>query len=81
MLTAGSTTWERHSEDHDMTELTRNDLDNHDWAARAAEALAQAKKLPPGSMRLEAIRKARQLRLAANMKNWLTTKDPAACRK
>jgi hypothetical protein len=36
-----------------MTELTRNDIDSHDWAARASEALAQAKKLPP---RIEAIR-------------------------
>ena len=33
--------------DDDMTELMRNDFDSHDWAARAAEALALAKKLPP----------------------------------
>jgi hypothetical protein len=58
-----------------MTPLTRNDLDNHDWAARAAEALAQAKKLPPGLKRSEAIRKAGQLRIAAGMKNWLTVKE------
>jgi hypothetical protein len=32
-----------------MTELTRNDLDRHDWAARASQALAQAEKLPSGS--------------------------------
>ena len=61
-----------------MTELTRNDVDSHDWAARAAEALAQAKKLPPGLKRSEAIRKAGQLRIAADMKNWLTPKEPAA---
>jgi hypothetical protein len=61
-----------------MTEQTRNDLDHHDWAARAAEAMAEAKKLPPGSMRCEAIRKARKLRAAADMKNWLTTKEPTA---
>ena len=54
-----------------MTELTRNDLDNHDWAARASEALAQAKRLPPGSTRSEAIRKAGQLQLAADMKYFL----------
>jgi hypothetical protein len=36
-----------------MTELTHNYLDSHDWAARASEALAQAKKLPPGSNRSE----------------------------
>jgi hypothetical protein len=79
MLSAGSTaTGERHSKDDDMTELTRNDLDSHDWAARAAEALAQAKKLPPGSKRSEAIRKAGQLRIAADMKNWLMAKEPTA---
>ena len=30
-----------------MTDRTHNYLDSHDWAARASEALAQAKKLPP----------------------------------
>jgi hypothetical protein len=34
--------FERHRKDDDMTELPRNDLDRHDWAARASEALAQA---------------------------------------
>ena len=61
-----------------MTELTRNDIDSHDWAARASLALAQAKTLPPGTMRSEAIRKAEQLRLAADMKNFLMLKDPNA---
>jgi hypothetical protein len=75
MLPAGSTaTCERHSRDDDMTELTRNDLDRHDWAARAAQALARAKKLPRGSKRSEAIRKAGQLRYAAEMKKWLIPK-------
>ena len=61
-----------------MTEPTRNDPDRHDWVARAALALAEAKKLPPGSMRCEAITKARQLRVAAEMKKWLTMKEPTA---
>ena len=61
-----------------MTEPTRNDPDRHDWAARAAQALAEAKKLPPGSMRCEAITKTRQLRAAAEMKKWLTTKEPTS---
>jgi hypothetical protein len=75
-LSAGSTaTGGRHSKDDDMTELMSNDLHRHDWAARAAEALAQAKKLPPGLKRSEAIRKAAQLRIAADMKNWLTAKS------
>jgi hypothetical protein len=59
-----------------MTELTRNDLDRHDWAARASQALARAKKLPPGSTRSEAIRKAEHLRFAADMKEWLMPKEP-----
>jgi hypothetical protein len=76
MLPAGSTaTCERHRKDYDMTKLTRNDLDRHDWAARASQALAQAEKLPSGSKRSEAIRKAGQLRFAADMKKWLTPKD------
>jgi hypothetical protein len=74
MLSAGSTATLRRSKDNDMTELTRNDIDSHDWAARASEALAQANKLPPGLQRSEAIRKAAQLRIAADMKNWLTAK-------
>ena len=57
-----------------MTEIKRNDLDSHDWAGRASEALAQAKKLPPGLKRSEAIRKAGQLRFAADMKIWLMPK-------
>jgi hypothetical protein len=60
-----------------MTELMGN-LDSHDWAARASEALAQAKRLPPGLKRAEAIRRAGQLRVAAEMKNWLIVKVPAA---
>ena len=59
-----------------MTEMTRNDPDSHDWAARASKALAQAKRLPPGLKRSEAIRKAGQLRNAADMKNLLMPKGP-----
>ena len=59
-----------------MAELTRHDLDSHDWAARATDALTQARNLPPGSKRSEAIRKAIQLRFAADMKKWLMPKEP-----
>jgi hypothetical protein len=77
MLSVGNTaTCEGHSEDDDMTELPRNDLDSHDWAAQASEALAQARKLPAGSMRSEAIRKAEQLGFAADMRKWLIPKTP-----
>jgi hypothetical protein len=54
MRSAGSrATCERPSKDDDTTELTRNDLDSYDWAARASAALAREKKVPPGSMRSE----------------------------
>jgi hypothetical protein len=51
---------------------THGNIGRHDWDARASEALAEAKKLPPGSKRTEAIRKAGQLRVAADMKDLLT---------
>ena len=56
----------------------QGNVDRHDWDARASEALENAKKLPPGSKRTEAIRKAGQLRIAADMKSWLMVKEPAA---
>jgi hypothetical protein len=55
---------------------THGNIDRHDWVARASEALENAKKLPPGTKRIEAIKKAGQLRLAADMKDLLTTKEP-----
>jgi hypothetical protein len=82
MLRAGSTPICEHpSKNNDMAKLTRDDFDNHDWAARASHALAQAKRLPSGSMRSEAIRKAEQLRVAADMKNFLMLTDPNGSRK
>jgi hypothetical protein len=82
MLPEGSTaTCGRHRKDDDMTKLTRNDLDHHDWAARASQALAQAEKLPSGSKRSEAVRKAEQLRFAADMKKWLTPKERSGWRR
>jgi hypothetical protein len=56
---------------------THRNIDRHDWNARASEELANAKKLPPGSKRSEAIRKAGQLRIAADMKDLLMTKESA----
>jgi hypothetical protein len=48
-----------------------------DWDAKASEALEQAQKLPPGTKRSEAIKKAGQLRVAADMKNLLMAKAQA----
>jgi hypothetical protein len=55
---------------------THGNIDRHDWDARASEALENAKKLPSGTKRIEAIKKAGQLRLAADMKDLLMTKEP-----
>ena len=46
----------------------------HDGAGRADEALAEARKLPKGPVRNEALKKASQLRLAADMKGILFAK-------
>jgi hypothetical protein len=69
------------SEDHDLKQLTGSNLDTHDWDARASEALANAKKLPPGSLRNDAINKAGQLRIAADMKKLIASKRPAKLSK
>jgi hypothetical protein len=61
-----------------MKQLTHKGLHSLDWDDRASEALEQAKKLPPGSKRSEAIKKAGQLRVAADMKNLLMAKAPPA---
>jgi hypothetical protein len=50
------------------------DADNHDWDARAQEALDEARKMPHGPARTEAMKKAGQLRLAADMKESLSTR-------
>jgi hypothetical protein len=54
---------------------THSNIDRHDWDARASEALENAKKLPPGSKRVDAIKKAGQLRIAADMKDLLMAKE------
>lgn len=46
----------------------------HDGDARADEALAEALKLPSGPARSEALKKASQLRLAADTKGILFAK-------
>jgi hypothetical protein len=55
---------------------THNNIDRHDWDARASDALANAKKLPPGSKRTDALKKAGQLRAAPDMKHFLMANEP-----
>jgi hypothetical protein len=47
---------------------------HHDWDILAQEALDAARQLPHGAERTEALRKAGQLRVAADMKQMLTAK-------
>jgi hypothetical protein len=48
--------------------------DSHEWNARAQEALDEARRLPHGPARTEAMKKAGQLRLAADLQESLATK-------
>jgi len=59
-----------------LNQLKHSNLDSHDWDARASDALVEAKKLPPGLDRSKAMKKASQLRVAADMKKLLTAKEP-----
>jgi hypothetical protein len=47
---------------------------SHDWDARATEVLAEARKMPLGQRRSDALGEAGRLRIAAEMKRWLSTK-------
>jgi hypothetical protein len=49
-----------------MPRRERNDADIHDSAIRADEALVEALRMPNGAARSEALKKAGQLRLAAD---------------
>jgi hypothetical protein len=53
----------------------RQGPDRHDWQARAAEALEQARRMKPGAERNDALKKAGQLQSAADMMGYLTSKE------
>ena len=46
-------------------------IDRHDWQARAEDALEKARAMKPGPERIEAMKKAGQLRVAADLKRAL----------
>jgi hypothetical protein len=48
--------------------------DSRVWDDRAAEVIAEARKMPLGERRRAALREAGRLRIAAEMNRWLTTK-------
>jgi hypothetical protein len=47
---------------------------SQDWDARATEVIAEARKMPLGQQRSDALGEAGRLRIAAEMKRWLSTK-------
>jgi hypothetical protein len=47
-------------------------LDPHDWQARAEDALSKARSMKPGPARSEALKKAGQLQVAADLKRALS---------
>jgi hypothetical protein len=47
-------------------------VDLHDWQARAEEALLEARTMKPGIERAEALKKAGQLQVAADLKRALS---------
>jgi hypothetical protein len=55
--------------------------DLRDWDARAEMALAQARKLPRGPERSEALKKASALRVAADLKGVLFAKRARPTRR
>lgn len=57
-----------------MARRAQTDLsDPREWSVRAAEALQIAMAMPPGASRDEALRRAEQLRSAAEMKGYLSS--------
>jgi hypothetical protein len=49
--------------------------ERHEWFARAAEALEKARKMKPGRERDDALKKAGQLRSAADVTGYLKSKE------
>jgi hypothetical protein len=47
---------------------------SRDWDARATEVIADARKMPLGPRRTDALGEAGRLRIAAEMNRWLSTK-------
>jgi hypothetical protein len=54
--------------------MSARSAQSHDWDARATEVIAQARKMPLGQRRSDALDEAGRLRIAAEMNRWLPTK-------
>ena len=54
--------------------ISSQSAQSHEWDARATEVIAEARKMPPGQRRSDALGEAGRLRIAAEMNRWLSTK-------
>jgi hypothetical protein len=57
-----------------LKQIFAQSAQSHDWDARATEVIADARKIPLGQQRSDVIEEAGRLRIAAEMKRWLSTK-------
>jgi hypothetical protein len=55
--------------------VTSQSAQSRDWDARATEVIAEARKMPLGQRRSDALGEAGRLSIAAEMKRWLSTKQ------
>jgi hypothetical protein len=57
--------------------LVRKELEpaeSRDWDARVTKTIEQAREMPLGHQRSDALKEAGRLRIAAEMSRWLSTK-------
>jgi hypothetical protein len=54
--------------------VTSQSAQSHDWDARATKVLAEARQMPLGQRRSDALGEAGRLRIAVEMERWLSTK-------
>jgi hypothetical protein len=47
---------------------------SRNWDVRATKVISEARKMPPGLRRSDALKEAGRLRIAAEMDRWLLTK-------
>jgi hypothetical protein len=57
-----------------MDETAQQPSAGRAWDDRATEIIAEARKMPPGSQRSDALIEAGRLRVAAEMERWLSKK-------
>ena len=54
--------------------ISAQSAQSHDWDTRATEVIVEARKMPLGQRRRDALGEAGRLRIAAEMNRWLSTK-------